>query len=185
MKRHSFASVGEITIGARISLVDRKAQPGEHAEADRVGPLDDEPPHDIDRGGLLAHLFGTVAVLEPTMTEYPLVLENVASRTRCRSASSTPAPPPPNSKEQSSSESVFSRMGRMVGLGGSEPAETTASTSADITARALTISASGTNRVYDGTTSDTVTLGDNRVAGDVLTTSYTAAHTHRSFSASF
>ena len=52
---------------------------------------------------------------------------------------------------------------------------TTASTIADITARALTITATGVNKVYDGTTDATVTLGDNRVAGDVLATAYTTA----------
>src|SRR6185369_10777739 len=52
---------------------------------------------------------------------------------------------------------------------------TTASTTADITARALTVSATGVNKVYNGTTSATVTLTDNRVAGDSLTDSYTTA----------
>ncbi len=52
---------------------------------------------------------------------------------------------------------------------------TTASTTADITARALTVSATGINKVYDGNTTATVTLSDNRVSGDVLTTSYTTA----------
>src|SRR5205814_2057992 len=52
---------------------------------------------------------------------------------------------------------------------------TTASTSADITARALTVSATGINKVYDGATNATVTLSDNRVSGDVLTDSYTTA----------
>src|SRR5262249_11988101 len=51
---------------------------------------------------------------------------------------------------------------------------TTASASADLTQRALTVTASGQNKVYDGTTTATVTLGDNRVAGDVLTASGTA-----------
>ncbi len=51
----------------------------------------------------------------------------------------------------------------------------TASTTADITARPLTISATGVNRVYDGTTTATVTLSDNRIAGDTLTTSYASA----------
>jgi hypothetical protein len=46
---------------------------------------------------------------------------------------------------------------------------------ADITARPLAVSASGVNKVYDGTTSATVTLSDNRVSGDVLNTSYTSA----------
>src|SRR5207247_2562444 len=54
-------------------------------------------------------------------------------------------------------------------------ANTTASTTADITARSLTVSATGVNKVYDGTTNATVTLTDNRVAGDVLSTSYTSA----------
>ena len=45
---------------------------------------------------------------------------------------------------------------------------TATSTSADITARALTITAAGQNKVYDGNTSATVTLGSNNVAGDVL-----------------
>src|SRR5207245_9503970 len=52
---------------------------------------------------------------------------------------------------------------------------TTALTSADITPRALTITAAGVNKVYDSTTAATVTLSDNRVAGDVVTDSYTAA----------
>src|SRR5207253_9583171 len=52
---------------------------------------------------------------------------------------------------------------------------TTALTSADITPRALTITAAGVNKVYDSTTAATVTLTDDRVAGDVFTDSYTAA----------
>ena len=52
---------------------------------------------------------------------------------------------------------------------------TTASTTADITARALTVSAAGMNKVYDGTTTATVTLSDDRVSGDVLTDGYTSA----------
>src|SRR4029453_1712013 len=55
------------------------------------------------------------------------------------------------------------------------PFNTTASATADITARALTISATGVNRTYDGTTTATVNLTDNRVSGDTLTDSYTAA----------
>jgi hypothetical protein len=51
----------------------------------------------------------------------------------------------------------------------------TASTTADITARSLTITATGVNKVYDGTTSATVSLGDNRVSGDSLTSVYTSA----------
>src|SRR5207248_67694 len=52
---------------------------------------------------------------------------------------------------------------------------TTASTTADITARALTVSATGVNKVYDGTATATVTLSDDRVSGDVFTDSDTAA----------
>ncbi len=40
--------------------------------------------------------------------------------------------------------------------------------SASITPRALLVSATGVNRVYDGTTNATVILGDNRVSGDSL-----------------
>src|SRR5204862_2608384 len=54
-------------------------------------------------------------------------------------------------------------------------ANTTSSTTANITVRALTVSATGVNRVYDGTTNATVTLSDNRVAGDALSSSYTGA----------
>jgi len=51
----------------------------------------------------------------------------------------------------------------------------TAVTTAAITAKALTISAAGVNRIYDGTAAATVTLSDNRVAGDVLIDNSTAA----------
>ena len=51
----------------------------------------------------------------------------------------------------------------------------TAATTASIAARSLTISAAGVNRTYDGTTSATVTLTDNRVSGDSFTDSYTSA----------
>ena len=44
-----------------------------------------------------------------------------------------------------------------------------------ISPRALTISATGVNKLFDGSAAATVTLSDNRVAGDVLTTDYTAA----------
>jgi hypothetical protein len=55
-------------------------------------------------------------------------------------------------------------------------ANSTASTAADITARALVVMASAANKVYDGTTAATVTgFSDDRVAGDVLTVSSTAA----------
>src|SRR5207253_979761 len=52
---------------------------------------------------------------------------------------------------------------------------TGATTTGNITARALTVSATGVNRTYDGTTVATVTLADNKVSGDAVTDSYTAA----------
>jgi hypothetical protein len=52
---------------------------------------------------------------------------------------------------------------------------TTASTTADITAKPLTVSAKGKKRVYDGTTTATVIFSNNRVAGDTLTVSGTAS----------
>ena len=48
-------------------------------------------------------------------------------------------------------------------------------TTATITARSLTVTATGVNKAYDGTTDATVTLSDNRVAGDVLSATYTSA----------
>jgi len=45
---------------------------------------------------------------------------------------------------------------------------TTAVTSADIGKAALAVSATGTSKVYDGSTSAAVTLADNRVSGDTL-----------------
>src|SRR5439155_331374 len=50
-----------------------------------------------------------------------------------------------------------------------------ASTTADITAKPLTVSATGENKGYDGTTVASVTLSDNRVAGDLLTDAYSTA----------
>src|SRR5205823_1379388 len=46
---------------------------------------------------------------------------------------------------------------------------------ANITAKALTMSATGINKVYDGTATATVTLSDNRLSGDVFTDAYTSA----------
>jgi filamentous hemagglutinin family protein len=61
---------------------------------------------------------------------------------------------------------------RGIAIGGIDAANytanTTAATTADITARALTVAATGINRVYDGSTVASVTLADNRVAGDSL-----------------
>ncbi|MGA2221363.1 MAG: YDG domain-containing protein, partial [Verrucomicrobiia bacterium] len=54
-------------------------------------------------------------------------------------------------------------------------ASSSASTTASINARALVVSATGSDKVYDGTASATVVLSDNRLAGDNLTTSYTSA----------
>src|SRR5262249_46139996 len=51
----------------------------------------------------------------------------------------------------------------------------TATTTANISARSLTATASGFNRVYDGTTGATGAPSDNRVAGDLLTDSYSSA----------
>ena len=45
----------------------------------------------------------------------------------------------------------------------------------NITARPLTVTATGVNKQYDGTTTATVTLADNRILGDSITDSYTSA----------
>src|SRR5205085_11256475 len=52
---------------------------------------------------------------------------------------------------------------------------TTATTTANITPRSLTVTATGIDKVYDRLTAATVTLSDNRVSGDVLTLNYTTA----------
>src|SRR5262249_35425285 len=46
---------------------------------------------------------------------------------------------------------------------------------ANITPRTWAITATGVDKIYDGTTAATVTLADDRVSGDVLTDSYTSA----------
>lgn len=51
----------------------------------------------------------------------------------------------------------------------------TATTTADITKRDLTVSATGVNKVYDGNTDATVTLSTNKVNGDDVTAAYTSA----------
>ncbi|MQA22114.1 YDG domain-containing protein, partial [Rugamonas rivuli] len=61
-----------------------------------------------------------------------------------------------------------------IALGGADAgnytlAGSTAATTAGITARTLTATASGVTRVYDGTTAAVATLGDNRIGGDQLT----------------
>ncbi|MET0981096.1 MAG: YDG domain-containing protein, partial [Telluria sp.] len=52
--------------------------------------------------------------------------------------------------------------------GNSTLASTSLSTQADIARRALAASATGIDKVYDGSTAATVTFGDDRVAGDQL-----------------
>src|ERR1043166_668088 len=54
-------------------------------------------------------------------------------------------------------------------------ANTTASATASITSRPLLVSATGIDKTYDGNATATVTLSDNRVSGDSLTTTYTNA----------
>src|SRR5207244_735136 len=51
----------------------------------------------------------------------------------------------------------------------------TASTTADITARNLTVSASGVNKVYDATTVAAVTLSTDKLGSDAVTAAYTSA----------
>ena len=51
---------------------------------------------------------------------------------------------------------------------------TSATTTADITRRPLHVTATGLDRVYDGTTLATVTLSDDHLAGDVVTESHAA-----------
>src|SRR5262249_33052453 len=53
--------------------------------------------------------------------------------------------------------------------------DSVATTTANITARTLTVTATGVNKTYDGTTAATVTLSDDRASGDVLTAAYTTA----------
>src|SRR6185503_8326625 len=48
-------------------------------------------------------------------------------------------------------------------------------TTADITVRTLTVSATGVNKAYDGATTATVTLSDDRVSGDSLSRAYLTA----------
>jgi hypothetical protein len=66
-----------------------------------------------------------------------------------------------------------------VGLGGSDASNYTVSQpsglAARITARDLTVTASGQNKVYDGTTDATVSLSSDKLGGDSVTLDYTAA----------
>jgi hypothetical protein len=52
---------------------------------------------------------------------------------------------------------------------------TVATALADITPKTLIVTATGVDKVYDGLTSATVTLSDDRISGDVFTASYTSA----------
>lgn len=47
---------------------------------------------------------------------------------------------------------------------------------ADITPRPLTVTASGVNKVYNGTTNETVTLNDDPISGDSVNVSYASAN---------
>jgi filamentous hemagglutinin family protein len=51
----------------------------------------------------------------------------------------------------------------------------TATTTANITPAPLAVTATGVNRVYDGTTGATVTLSDSPLAGDVVNVNYSSA----------
>ena len=59
---------------------------------------------------------------------------------------------------------------------GNYTAPTTTATTANITPLGLTINATGSNKGYDGTTTATVGLTDNRIAGDTFTTTPGAAN---------
>src|SRR5207244_10108930 len=52
---------------------------------------------------------------------------------------------------------------------------TTAATSANITARDLHVSALGVNKIYDTTTAATVTLSSDKLGGDYVVASYGGA----------
>src|SRR5205823_3769351 len=51
----------------------------------------------------------------------------------------------------------------------------TGSTTADITRRALTVTAAGINKIYDAATTATVNLSTDKLTGDYVTAAYTAA----------
>src|SRR5262249_28840437 len=52
----------------------------------------------------------------------------------------------------------------------------TGSGSLAVNRRLLTVTATGQNKVYDGTTTASVTLADDRVAGDAVNVTYTTAN---------
>ena len=54
-------------------------------------------------------------------------------------------------------------------------ANTTATTTADITPATLTVTATGENKIYDGGTTASITLADNSVPGDQVSETYAAA----------
>jgi hypothetical protein len=54
-------------------------------------------------------------------------------------------------------------------------ASPTLTTTADVTTRDLTVTATAQSRPYDGTTAAVVSLSDDRVSGDIVTVSYTSA----------
>jgi YDG domain-containing protein/Big-like domain-containing protein len=66
-----------------------------------------------------------------------------------------------------------------VALGGADAGNYTVSQpaglEADITARNLTVTANGVNKVYDGTTDATVTLSTDKVTGDAVSADYSSA----------
>ena len=59
----------------------------------------------------------------------------------------------------------------------------TATTTANITARSLTVTITAANKTYDGNTTANVTYADTRVGGDVLTVSGTATYASRTVGA--
>jgi len=58
---------------------------------------------------------------------------------------------------------------------GNYTVNSTATTNADITQRTLTVTATAANKVYDGSANASVTLFDNRIAGDVITVGFANA----------
>ena len=67
-----------------------------------------------------------------------------------------------------------------ISIGGADAvnyalANTTAETTANITPRTLNITATGINKVYDGTTAATVNLNGDGISGDAVTLSYSAS----------
>ncbi len=63
----------------------------------------------------------------------------------------------------------------IAGAGAGNYTLTQPTTTAKITARSLSLTAKGVDKIYDGTTAATITLSDNHVAGDSLADGYTNA----------